>query len=240
MSRHAGLLAAAAALVGAGFFGWGARGLAAPPGGHAPSFHTPPASSFHAPPASSFRVPPVFIAPTPQPHAFVQPSRSFAEPPLAAYWRSHYYNGVYPHADNYSYYDLPPNHAYGRAPSYGTIFDLGGGTSTLGPLYPDEYSFANQGMRQPGPAQQDAIARIMVKVPDDAEVKFDGYKTTSTGPVRSFETPLLEPGKGYVYTVEARWQENGRTITQKKDIPVSAGSNVQLDFPLPPDRPKEK
>src|SRR5689334_4801237 len=109
MSRHACLLAATGVLVGA-LFGTAPSSRAAPPPGHAPTFHAPPASSFHAPAASSFHVPPVFIPPTPQPHySYSQPSRSFAEPPLASYWRSHYYNGVYPHADNYSYYDLPAN-----------------------------------------------------------------------------------------------------------------------------------
>jgi uncharacterized protein (TIGR03000 family) len=78
------------------------------------------------------------------------------------------------------------------------------------------------------------IAVITARVPRDAELRFDGVKTPGTGDERQFKTPPLRPGHHYGYTVEARWQENGRTVTQSRRLPVSAGANVRLVFPLAP------
>jgi uncharacterized protein (TIGR03000 family) len=175
------------------------------------------------------------VAPAPSTRYVNPPSyRPSYTAPLHSYYQEHYYNGTFPHYDHYSYYDIPPSAMYSRKPSWGTAADLGGGTSSLGPLYPDEYSYAPS-VPPPGVGRDegDAIAFITVKVPPDAEVRFDGYKTTTTGPVRRFETPLLKPRQPYTYTVEARWKENGREVTQKQDVPVAAGANVRLDFPLP-------
>jgi uncharacterized protein (TIGR03000 family) len=175
------------------------------------------------------------VAPAPTTRYVNPPSyRPSYTAPLHSYYQNHYYNGVFPHYDNYSYYDIPPQYTYSRKPTWGTAADLGGGTSSLGPLYPDEYSYAPSNPQAgAGREERDASARIIVKVPPDAEVRFDGYKTTTTGPVRRFETPLLAPGKPFTYTVEARWKEDGREVTQKQDIPVAAGANIRLDFPLP-------
>jgi uncharacterized protein (TIGR03000 family) len=230
MLRTALSWAALPAVVGAAVLLCTAPGQSAPPPG---AGHTP---SFHAPPASSFRVPPAFVVPAPQTHYYPPPSyRPSYEPPLQSYYRSHYYSGAFPNANYYSYYDNPSPYNFRRIPTSGTLFDLGGGTSSLGPFYPDEYPYPGMGTPETGAgrSREDAIARLTVKVPADAEVKFDGYKTTSTGPVRRFETPLLARGKPYTYEVQARWQENGRDVTQKKEVSVSAGGDIQIDFPLP-------
>jgi uncharacterized protein (TIGR03000 family) len=50
--------------------------------------------------------------------------------------------------------------------------------------------------------------------------------------LRQFKTPPLEPGQRFAYAVVARWKENGREVTQSQHLPVSAGANVRLAFPL--------
>jgi uncharacterized protein (TIGR03000 family) len=91
----------------------------------------------------------------------------------------------------------------------------------------------------PGPGPYDFeppapgnIAVITARVPRDAELRFDGVKAPGTGAERQFKTPPLQAGHYYGYTVEARWQENGRAVTQSRRLPVSAGANVRLVFPL--------
>ena len=84
------------------------------------------------------------------------------------------------------------------------------------------------------PPAPDNRAVITARVPQGAELRFDGVKMPATGPLRQFKTPPLKPGQRYAYTVEARWQENGREVTQSRRLPVSAGANVRLAFPLPP------
>jgi uncharacterized protein (TIGR03000 family) len=84
------------------------------------------------------------------------------------------------------------------------------------------------------PPAPDNMAVITARVPGDAELRFDGVKMPATGPLRQFKTPPLKPRQPYAYTVEARWKENGREVTQSRRLPVSAGANVPLVFPLPP------
>jgi uncharacterized protein (TIGR03000 family) len=84
------------------------------------------------------------------------------------------------------------------------------------------------------PPAPDNMAVITAWVPTDAELRFNGVKTPATGALRQFKTPPLQPGQHYAYTVEARWQENGRAVTQTQRLPVSAGANVRLVFPLAP------
>ena len=84
------------------------------------------------------------------------------------------------------------------------------------------------------PPAPDNMAVITARVPRDAELTFDGVRMPATGPLRQFKTPPLKPGGDYAYTVEARWQENGHEVTQSRRLPVSAGANVRLVFPLPP------
>ena len=61
----------------------------------------------------------------------------------------------------------------------------------------------------------------------------DGVATTSTGSVREFKSPPLQPGKRYSYEVEVRWNEDGQERKQIQDVSVSAGSKVRLDFTIP-------
>jgi uncharacterized protein (TIGR03000 family) len=80
----------------------------------------------------------------------------------------------------------------------------------------------------------DSRAHVTVKVPADAQIWFDGTLTTSTGSVRRYDSPPLTPGSGYGYEVRARWNENGHEVTQTQHVSVTAGAQVQVDFPLAP------
>jgi uncharacterized protein (TIGR03000 family) len=71
-------------------------------------------------------------------------------------------------------------------------------------------------------------------VPGNAEVWFDGEKTTSTGTNRQFRSPPLTPGQRYRYEVRVRWVENGREVTQTQQVVVSAGANVNVSFRVQP------
>jgi uncharacterized protein (TIGR03000 family) len=133
------------------------------------------------------------------------------------------YYGYYPY---YGYYDYPYSYA---APSYdgpsraydsGYYGSYGGVTSS----YPDSYSSAT--------AQPDTSAHVTVSVPADAEIWFDGTKTTSTGSVREYESPPLTPGGRYTYDVRVRWTENGHEVTQTQQVEVTAGTRVDVHFPV--------
>jgi uncharacterized protein (TIGR03000 family) len=83
------------------------------------------------------------------------------------------------------------------------------------------------------PAGQ-ATAQVTVVVPADAEVFFDGDPTTETGTERRFVTPPLTVGGKYSYTIRARWQRVGNAVEKTRQVRVTGGGNVRVDFMAPP------
>jgi uncharacterized protein (TIGR03000 family) len=82
-------------------------------------------------------------------------------------------------------------------------------------------------------ARPDTTAHITVTVPQDAEVWFEGSPTSATGTVREYQSPPLAPGNRYAYEVRARWNKNGREVTQTQRVEATAGSRVGVNFPAP-------
>jgi uncharacterized protein (TIGR03000 family) len=77
-------------------------------------------------------------------------------------------------------------------------------------------------------------ASITLHVPADAQVWFNGDRTTSTGPVREFTSPPLTSGKNSSSEARATWRgEDGRPVTQTQKVYVSANSHVDVTFPVP-------
>ena len=81
------------------------------------------------------------------------------------------------------------------------------------------------------PANIGGCLILSVKVPQPAaEVLVDGKKTQQTGTDRIFESPPLEAGKGYAYTITARWIEGGRVVEVSKVASGTPGEVVRVDF----------
>jgi uncharacterized protein (TIGR03000 family) len=157
-----------------------------------------------------------------------------------------YYRGSYPSYGYRPYYGYR-NYNYSYYPDYGSS-PLPDNTSepwytATGGSYPPAYDIAPgsdnsaSGTVQSLYPPTDIIptntpARISLRVPDNAEVWFDGEKTTSTGRDRQFRSPPLTSGERYSYKIRARWVENGREVTQTQQVAVSAGANVNVSFPV--------
>jgi uncharacterized protein (TIGR03000 family) len=123
---------------------------------------------------------------------------------------------------------LPPR--YGSStlppvPRYGMPYH----PQTFQPTAPPEEEGRDEAR---APSRDTAV--ITAHVPKGAELRFDRVKVAGAGAVRQFKSPPLQPGLRYAYTVEARWQEGGREVTQSRRLPVFAGANVEVTFPLPP------
>jgi uncharacterized protein (TIGR03000 family) len=71
---------------------------------------------------------------------------------------------------------------------------------------------------------------LSVRVPSSAEILVDGKRTTQTGADRTFESPPLEAGQNYRYTLTARWVEDGRTVEVSKTVTGAPGEVVTVDF----------
>jgi uncharacterized protein (TIGR03000 family) len=101
------------------------------------------------------------------------------------------------------------------------------------PDYADYYSSnpPDQGYRSfySGPEDQNA-AHLSVVVPSNAQVFFDGEKTSQRGQLRRFVTPSLDQGQNYTYEIRAVWDENGNKVERTRKVHVRAGQQSSVDF----------
>jgi len=84
------------------------------------------------------------------------------------------------------------------------------------------------------PSTTAAPAVIVVRLPADARLMFENKETESTSALRTFTSPVLEPGKPYYYTLRAEAVRDGVPVTASRRIAVRAGeeTEVSLDFSL--------
>lgn len=75
-----------------------------------------------------------------------------------------------------------------------------------------------------------ANATVVVKVPADARIFFDGEPTIQTGSVRTFTTPALSSPGEYVYHLKAEATRNGKVVSRTQRVVVQAGKTIQVDF----------
>ncbi len=162
-------------------------------------------------------------------------------PARAQHWLAYYpggvvdwYFGPYPFV-----YPWPNTHW----PSANSYFTYGVGEGTYKVYYPTtdpngKYYFSTP---KAGIPYEETTARIEVKVPTaDADIWFEGVRTTRGGTTRLFRSPPLAAGRNYKYDVLALWNQDGREVTQKKTISVRAGDRVGVDFDAESDKEIER
>jgi uncharacterized protein (TIGR03000 family) len=116
-------------------------------------------------------------------------------------WNNYGYSTYSYPSDYYSYYSEPPG---GNYPAYGT------GDSPMD--------------------QTIDTVQITVRVPQDAEVWFDGKKTQQGGMVRQYISPPLSPDKTYTYHMRVRFRQGDKEVDRTRDITVQAGDMKNVDF----------
>jgi len=79
-------------------------------------------------------------------------------------------------------------------------------------------------------APSNNTAVIRVRTVPGAELWFDDTATTQSGPVRTFTTPELQPGKEFEYHVKVRWMDNGKPVERTKTVDLSPGRVVDVDL----------
>jgi uncharacterized protein (TIGR03000 family) len=105
-----------------------------------------------------------------------------------------------------------------------------------GPTYNDYSSYYAPEMTTQSEALQTETpenpndALIGVAVPPDAQVWFNGKKTSQTGTFRVFETPPLDPGSDYAYQTKVQWKQDGRDVEKTRKLSVRAGDHLLVNF----------
>jgi uncharacterized protein (TIGR03000 family) len=75
-----------------------------------------------------------------------------------------------------------------------------------------------------------APATVIVSLPADAKLTFDGTVTKSTSATRVFTSPALQVGEVYYYNLKAEVVQDGKTITLAKTVAVRAGNETSVSL----------
>jgi len=78
--------------------------------------------------------------------------------------------------------------------------------------------------------QDTASASVVVTVPADARLCFNGTLMKETGTERRFTTPPLQPGADFYYEIKAEVTRQGQVIPQTQEVAVRAGETTRVDF----------
>ena len=83
---------------------------------------------------------------------------------------------------------------------------------------------------EPKKTMGNAPATIIVSLPTDAKLTFDGAATNSTAARRTFTTPALDLNSDYVYTLRAEVVRDGRTVVETQNVTVRGGLVTEVPF----------
>jgi uncharacterized protein (TIGR03000 family) len=83
------------------------------------------------------------------------------------------------------------------------------------------------------PRETSRPATVLVNLPADAKLTFNGWTSNNNSTTRRFRTPALEPGEEFAYTIRAELVRDGQTVVQNHRVVVRAGqeTRVNIDFP---------
>ena len=77
----------------------------------------------------------------------------------------------------------------------------------------------------------DGPAHVTIAAPADARVMVDGVEIPATA--RTFNTPALEAGRKYYYTMKMALTRDGRAVNDSKRVMLESGQDVKVEFKEP-------
>jgi len=78
-------------------------------------------------------------------------------------------------------------------------------------------------------------AMLIVSLPENATLYLQGQATKSTGNVRTYQTPELQPGEKYSYSVRVEMMQEGKLVSLSRQVSFQAGQQVRVAFEQPQD-----
>jgi uncharacterized protein (TIGR03000 family) len=89
---------------------------------------------------------------------------------------------------------------------------------------------AGGGERKPEDVSAPAPAHVVVKLPAEARLFVDDKPCPLTSATRAFDTPDLQPGQAYYYTLRAEVTRDGRLVSESKRATFRAGEESVVEF----------
>jgi len=160
-----------------------------------------------------------------------------------SYYRSYYYRPY-----SYSYFGYPYIYGYGGYPtgyygyptyynySYPSDYNYSYPSDCCAPGGDDGYADASSQREYlvSRPVSNSDFARVEFRLPDpQATILVQGKEIASSGTVRQFQSPQLDPTQHYTYTVKAQWRDNGKLFEDERQVNVQPNSLAVVDFTPP-------
>lgn len=82
----------------------------------------------------------------------------------------------------------------------------------------------------PARAQIGGVGRVSVRLPRDARLYVDDVFCPLPGPLRTFDTPPLDQGRKYYYTLTVEINADGKPVRVSRRVTVEAGKPTETDF----------
>jgi uncharacterized protein (TIGR03000 family) len=89
---------------------------------------------------------------------------------------------------------------------------------------PAKYSLEAAVVPRETPVSVPSASVLIAHLPEHGLLWVEGVRTRLTGRTRYFQSPVLQPGRKYSYTVRVAWIEDGHWVTQTRTVPIRAGS----------------
>lgn len=89
---------------------------------------------------------------------------------------------------------------------------------------PAKYSLEATALPRETPISVPSASVLIAHLPEHGLLWVEGVRTRLTGRTRTFQSPLLQPGRNYSYTVRVAWIEDGHWVDQTRTVPIRAGS----------------
>jgi uncharacterized protein (TIGR03000 family) len=94
---------------------------------------------------------------------------------------------------------------------------------------PTRYASA-EGKVKVSDARSATPAQITVHLPAEAKLWVNGVSCPLTSDTRTFDSPALQAGKRYAYTLRAEMVRDGQTVSQSQRVELAAGRQVDVTF----------
>ena len=73
-------------------------------------------------------------------------------------------------------------------------------------------------------------AQVTVRVPANSRLYVDNVAVPLTNGSRTFNTPKLEPGRQYYYTMRLETNRGSQTVRENRQVEFAAGQRIEVDF----------
>ncbi len=98
---------------------------------------------------------------------------------------------------------------------------------------PTQVETKKQDRQEARRSQESAPATVVVSLPAEAKLYFNNKLTGTDSERREFQSPPLNPGMIYRYSVRAEMVVDGKVQVESKTIEVHAGQKTSVLIPFP-------